>query len=69
MSDGGRDRSSLGVKVWKSSQKWSAQRSAVGSIAWLGLRRNNIKSFLHQHSRVVNYSEGPASGNDIPSRV
>src|SRR2546423_12599573 len=37
MSDGGRGRASLGVKVWKSSQKWSAQRSAVRSIAWLDL--------------------------------
>jgi hypothetical protein len=36
MSDGGRERASLGVKVWKSSQKWSARRSAVRSIAWLG---------------------------------
>jgi hypothetical protein len=36
MSDGGRGRASLGVKVWKSSQKWSVQRSAVRSIAWLG---------------------------------
>ena len=37
MSDGGRDRASLGVEVWKSSQKWSVQRSAVRSIAWLDL--------------------------------
>ena len=37
MSDGGRDRASLGVEVWKSSQKWSARRSAVRSIAWLDL--------------------------------
>ena len=35
MSDGGRERASLGVEVWKSSQKWSVQRSAVRSIAWL----------------------------------
>ena len=35
MSDGGRDRAAVGVKVWKSSQKWSVQRSAVRSIAWL----------------------------------
>jgi hypothetical protein len=35
MSDGGRGRASLGVKVWKSSQKWSVQRSAVRSIVWL----------------------------------
>ena len=37
MSDGGRGRASLGVGMWKSSQKWSAQRSAVRSIAWLGV--------------------------------
>jgi hypothetical protein len=37
MSDGGRDRALRGVEVWKSSQKWSAQRSVVRSIAWLGL--------------------------------
>jgi len=35
MSDGGRGRASLGVEVLKSSQKWSEQRSAVRSIAWL----------------------------------
>jgi hypothetical protein len=43
MSDGGRERAVLGVEVWRSSQKWSVQRSAsllanafgVRSIAWL----------------------------------
>jgi hypothetical protein len=35
MSDGGRRRASLELEVWKSSQKWSVQRSAVRSIAWL----------------------------------
>ncbi|MEY2507814.1 MAG: hypothetical protein QOH01_2143, partial [Verrucomicrobiota bacterium] len=35
MSDGGRGRASIGVKLWKSYQKWSAQRSGVRSIAWL----------------------------------
>jgi hypothetical protein len=34
MSGGGRERASLGVEVWKSSQKLSAQRSAVRSIAF-----------------------------------
>jgi hypothetical protein len=34
MSDGGRGRASCGVKVWKSSHKWSAQQSAVRSIAF-----------------------------------
>ena len=28
---------SLGVKVWKSSQNEDTKRSAVGSIAWLGV--------------------------------
>ena len=37
MSDGGQERALIGVKVWKSSQKWSAQRSAVRSIGWLGV--------------------------------
>jgi hypothetical protein len=37
MSDGGRDRASLGMEGWKSSQNWSVQRSDVRSIAWLGL--------------------------------
>jgi hypothetical protein len=37
MSDGGRERASIGVEVWKASQEWSAQRSAVRSIAWLGV--------------------------------
>jgi hypothetical protein len=36
MSDGGRGRVSIGVEVWNSSQKWSARRSAVRSIVWLG---------------------------------
>ena len=37
MSDGGRERASVGVRMWKSSQKWSVQRSAVRSVAWLGV--------------------------------
>ncbi len=37
MSDDGRERASLGVGMLKSSQEWSVQRSAVRSIAWLGL--------------------------------
>jgi len=37
MSDGGRWRASIGVDVWKSSQKWSVRRSAVRSIAGLDL--------------------------------
>jgi hypothetical protein len=55
MSDGGRDRASLGVKVWKSSQKWRTKRPAVRSIAWLdgvawldawSIRRNNINNVI-----------------------
>ena len=37
MSDGGRERAPVAVEVLKSSQKWSVQRSAVRSIAWLGV--------------------------------
>src|SRR5207249_1615676 len=53
MSDGGRGRASLGVEVWKSSQKGSVRRSAVRSIAWLGLcgfiggRGATIRAQLH----------------------
>src|SRR5438874_2516830 len=39
ISDSARGRASLAVLVWKSSQKWSAQRSAVRSIAWLDVWR------------------------------
>ncbi|HMG04001.1 MAG TPA: hypothetical protein VK581_00985, partial [Chthoniobacterales bacterium] len=41
MSDGGRDRASLEVEVLKSSQEWSVPRSAVRSIAWLGVWRGS----------------------------
>ena len=37
MSDSGRERAPFGLKVWKSSQKLIAERSAVRSIAWLDL--------------------------------
>src|SRR6202043_501998 len=37
MSDGGRERVPLGMELSKSSQNLIAQRSAVRSIAWLGL--------------------------------
>ena len=46
MSDGGRGRASLGVKVWRSSQKWSVRRSAVRSIAWLGASRAIVNASL-----------------------
>src|SRR5437016_12241929 len=45
MSDGARGRASLGVKVWRSSQKWSVQRSTVRSIAWLGLFTDSPEIF------------------------
>jgi hypothetical protein len=35
MSDGGRERASLGVEVCNSSQQWGVQRSVVRSIALL----------------------------------
>jgi hypothetical protein len=42
ISDGGRERASLGVEGWKSSQMWSVPRSAVRSIAWLDAFRLDI---------------------------
>ena len=35
MNDGGLDRASLGVEVWKPSQKWSVPPAPVRSIVWL----------------------------------
>ena len=49
MSDGGRDRASLGVKMWKSSQNVDAERSAVRSIAWLGSPRAQSRMFSAGH--------------------
>src|SRR5207237_5687418 len=64
MSDGGRGRVSVGVEVWKSSQMLGAQRSAVRSIAWLGLLhmtgREDDKRFVSSlifWSRTVNQSD------------
>jgi hypothetical protein len=46
MSDGGRGRALLGVEVWKSSQKWIVQRSAVRSIAWLDDSWHNTSTIV-----------------------
>jgi hypothetical protein len=54
MSDGGRERPPVGVVVWKSSQKWGVQRSAVRSIAWLDLFASMVKK-LYKRCR-----------NDVP---
>ncbi len=51
MSDGGRERASLEVEMWKSSQKWSVQRSAVRSIAWLDAFNAVITSIRWQAYR------------------
>ena len=45
MSDGGLDRASLGVEVWKSSQMLIAPRSAVRSIAWLDRLSWRLRDF------------------------
>src|SRR5436190_8037883 len=58
MSDGGRDRASIGLNVWKSSQKWSVRRSAVRSIAWLDGSRGC--SLLCDITRII--------GRDIKTR-
>jgi hypothetical protein len=48
MSDGGRERAPVAVEVLKSSQKWSVQRSAVRSIAWLDDLLCILTDFLHE---------------------
>ena len=69
MSDGGRNRASLGVKVWKSSQKLIAQRSAVRSIEWLGIFMFQLgtrgKSLLQHANNEVNdpYSDKTVDRN------
>jgi hypothetical protein len=60
MSDGGRGRASLGVKVWKSSQEWSVQRSDVRSIAWLDDLRA-ITADVTPHPNVVSARILPAN--------
>ena len=57
MSDGGRERASLGVEGWKSSQKWSVQPSAVRSIAWLDVRSPPV-------DQTANYETANAPQNE-----
>jgi len=73
MSDGGRGRASLGVEMWKSSQKSSVRRSAVRSIAWLGLlpapsvNRFRDRKLMPFSPEGVNLETGdriPAAPND-----
>src|SRR5262249_61960986 len=61
MSDGGRGRRSLGMEVWESSQKWSARRSVVRSIAWLGVGIPVVASLcirLHVGDGITDASAG-----------
>ncbi len=67
MSDGGRGRAPLGVFAWKSSQKWSAQRSAVRSIAWLGGWGEFMCDVLNRFSD--NEALEPDGRTDVPSSV
>jgi hypothetical protein len=65
MSDGGRERATIVVEVWKSSQMWSAQRSAVRSIAWLGLERRIMSIDEYRNLRVYRlFVDDPAT---VPS--
>jgi hypothetical protein len=65
MSDGGRERASLEVKVWKSSQKWSGQRSAVRSIAWLD---GWVEISEDNHSRVRQNGDVVQHASPAPRR-
>ncbi len=71
MSNGGRHRASVGMKVWKSSQKWSVRRSAVRSIAWLdpfaimdsALVSYNPSRFSQRVDEVREFPEGSPVGS------
>ena len=66
MSDGGRGRASLGVEVWKSFEKWSAQRSAVRSIAWLDADDRLEKRILVFWDILVKVAVIREHGNHVP---
>ena len=71
MSDGGRERASIGVKVWKSCQKWSVQRAAVRSIAWLRDFVDFISDYTshaRRHSCVPCARTWTSAGNS-PNRI
>jgi hypothetical protein len=53
MSDGGRGCASLGMNGWRSSQKWSARRSAVRSIAWLGRTLKEVSSWYFSRENAL----------------
>jgi hypothetical protein len=62
MSDGGRHRASLGVKRWKSSQKWSVRRSAIdskGRTIWIAdAHRGDGKRFVvHADEKLTAFLE------------
>jgi len=54
MSDGGGGRTLLGVEMWKPSGKSNVRRSAVRSIAWLGVWVNrSCRTWLSENPRNV----------------
>jgi hypothetical protein len=64
MSDGGPDRVSLVVKVWKSSQKSREQRSVVRSIAWLGASFMGGNVYVNNLSLGVGKQQHECCGSD-----
>ena len=69
MSDGGRERASIGVEVWKSSQRWSVQRSVVRSIAWLdGGRRFTMRVELKGFHKKTMLSSEDVSRSTVDTR-
>ncbi len=76
MSDSGRERASLGVEVWKSSQREIARRSAVRSIAWLGLIIRRKATCLsasldvcHHLLRILKLGRFPNGRSRLPTNV
>src|SRR4051794_15533520 len=73
MSDGGRGRMSLVMKVCESSQNWIVQRSVVRSIAWLDANRCFEKSIFLMPNlllilAIICKNEGHAAG-ELQSQI
>src|SRR5438067_2083428 len=60
ISDGGRGRATIGVGVWKPSQEWSERRTAVRSIAWLGVAVLSFLTAYFEKSRTEECKRIPA---------
>jgi hypothetical protein len=71
MSDGGRERASLGVEVWKSSQSEGHSGPSFAPIAWLGLSEdyNACREEAKRSCDEVHTDPGPEHERVLASKV